>query len=220
MSGWENIYAAGEQLNRHPYSEIVSFVKRRWRGAAPKGATALDVGCGSGVHSALLAAEGANVTAFDASPSAIKHAQKLHGDPRITYQISRFTEFDPQSSRFDMSIDRLASTYATVDVVAAFYQDLRSSLNPDAQIFWQGFDPENTGRELGHYDDDAGLWTGFSSGVFQPDDTITFFTEADLDQIFDGYNVTSKRIISDTNLETGYRHSYWHLELSHSPRQG
>lgn len=215
MAGWENIYAAGEQLNRHPYAEVVSFVKRRWRGGAPAGACALDVGCGAGVHSALLAAEGAKVIAFDGSQSAVAHAKALHSDPKITYQVSSFAAFDAGTSQFDMVVDRLSSTYATVDAVTEFYQNLRASLAPKAQIMWQGFDPDNTGRALGTYDADAGLWTGFSSGVFQSFDTITFFTQSDLDRIFEGYTATSRRIIADLNLDTDYRHSYWHLELTH-----
>lgn len=217
MSGWERIYAAGEQLNRHPYTEVVSFVKRRWRGDAAWERTALDIGCGSGVHAAFLADQGAQVIAFDGSQSAVAHAKELHGNPRISYHVSAFAAFDPGQTRFDMVVDRLSSTYATVDVVATLYQNLRKSLNPGAHLLWQGFDPQNTGKELGRYDDEAGLWTGFSSGVFQPDDTITFFTEDDLSRIFAGYTVTSRRILSDDNLDTGYRHSYWNLELTYAP---
>ena len=217
MSEWERIYAAGEQLNRYPYSEVVSFVKRRWGRDGARGLTALDIGCGSGVHAALLADQGANVVAFDASPSAVAHAGDLHGDPLITYKVSTFADFQAGRTHFDMAVDRLSSTYATVEVVAGFYQNLRKVLNPGAQLLWQGFDPENTGKSLGNYDAKAGLWIDFSSGgVFAPHDTITFFTEDDLALIFEGYTVCSRRIIGDTNLDTGYRHSYWNLELTHA----
>ena len=217
MSGWEDIYAAGEQLNLHPYSEIVSFVKRRWRGGAPAGAKALDVGCGSGVHAAFLANEGAHVVAFDGSPSAIAHAKQLHASPGISYHVAGFSDFDALGARFDLVVDRLSSTYATVDVVTEFYQNLRRSLIPGAQLFWQGFDPENTGRTLGSFDKKAEIWTGFTSGVFQPFDTISFFTQDDLARIFEGYQMTSKRIVSDVNIDTHYRHSYWNLELTFEP---
>lgn len=110
MSTWENIYAAGEQLNRYPYAEVVSFMKRLSRDKSLVGATALDVGCGSGVHSNFLANEGMNVLAFDGSPSAIKHAGALHGHPNIEYQTSNLVDFRPTAHQFSLVVDRLSST--------------------------------------------------------------------------------------------------------------
>ena len=213
MSSWESVYAAGQQLNRYPYAEVVSFVKRYSRQKPLTGLHGLDVGCGSGVHANLLAQEGAEVVAFDGSPSAIKHARSLHGHDQITYEVATLDGFSPAPRKFDLVVDRLSSTYATRDVVAEFYQGLRTHLSDGARVLWQGFDPENSGRALGHFDDTTQTWTGFASGVFAPADTIYFFTEEDLDIVFAGYRFVSKRLISDTNLQTGYRHSYWNLEL-------
>jgi len=213
MSHWENVYAAGQQLNRYPYAEVVSFVKRFAAKRPLSDLAALDVGCGSGVHAHLIAQEGANVFAFDASPSAIEHAQTLHGHDRIRFSVATLGSFTPAVPLFDMVVDRLSSTCAPCAAVTGFYQDLRAVLSPGARLFWQGFDLANSGRELGRYDDEAGLWTGFSSGVFAPTDTISFFSEDDLETVFAGYRFVSKRLISDTDLLTGYRHSYWSLEL-------
>jgi cyclopropane fatty-acyl-phospholipid synthase-like methyltransferase len=214
MSIWENIYAAGEQLNRYPYAEVVSFTKRLVRKTPLIGKTALDIGCGSGVHANFLAEEGMKVVAFDGSHSAIKHAKVLHGHSNIEYQVSNLIDFAPTDRQFSLTIDRLASTYARIDELTNFYQRLKSSLAPDARLLWQGFDMDNTGRTLGTYDDTLRQWTGFSHGVFPKEDRLSFFSEDDLKQVFEGYTVVSKRILSDLDLETGYRHSYWNLELS------
>ncbi len=213
MSQWESVYAAGQQLNRYPYAEVVSFVKRFAGQRAMHGLSALDVGCGSGVHAHLMANEGAEVFAFDGSASAIKHAQTLHSHDHIHYSVATLGDFKPEMQIFDLVVDRLSSTYATCKAVTRFYQSLRGSLAPGARLFWQGFDPDNSGRELGRFDDAAGTWTGFSSGVFAPADTIYFFSEDDLDAVFAGYRYLSKRLITDTDLLSGYRHSYWSLEL-------
>ena len=134
MSTWEDIYAAGEQLNRYPYAEVVSFVKRLVRHKPLAGATALDIGCGSGVHAQFLAQEGAGVVAFDGSPSAIEHAQVLHGHPDIAYRVSHLADFDARGSQFALVLDRLSSTYAPIDVLTDFYQGLKDALAPDARL--------------------------------------------------------------------------------------
>ena len=68
MSNWESVYAAGQQLNRYPYDEVVSFTERYGSRRPLSGLQGLDVGCGSGVHAHFLAQEGMDVTAFDGSP--------------------------------------------------------------------------------------------------------------------------------------------------------
>jgi len=177
---------------------------------------ALDIGCGSGVHANMIAEEGARVVAFDGSPSAIKHASAMHNHDRITYLVASLQSFQPLQHRFDLTVDRLASTYATRDAVRTFYQSLRPHLSGNARLFWQGFDPENSGRSLGQFDSEAQIWTGFESGVFARADTIYFFSEDDLNNVFEGYRFTAKRMIVDTDLQSGYRHSYWSLELAPS----
>ena len=213
MSSWESVYAAGEQLNRYPYAEVVSFVKRAGRVMDVSKACGLDIGCGSGVHAQLMASEGAQVVAFDGSPSAIEHAKALHGDARITYSVATLDRFEPGDQRFCLSVDRLSSTYAPVDVVAGFYARLRASLQPGARLFWQGFDPGNSGRALGRFEPSAGTWTGFSSGVFAEKDTIYFFDEDEVDHVFAGYRFLAKKLVKETDVLTGYCHSYWSLEL-------
>lgn len=213
MSNWEKVYAAGQQLNRYPYPEVVSFVKRLGREREVSELTALDVGCGSGVHAFFLAEEGARVLAFDGSVSAIHHAKKIHPHERIDYSVAALSAFSAGDTRYDIVVDRLSSTCASEGEVADFYQRLRAHLAPGARVFWQGFDYENSGRLLGRFDPDVKAWTDFSSGIFAEKDLITFFREADIEAAFAGYSFRSKRIMSDTDLLTGHRHSYWSLEL-------
>jgi len=213
-STWETIYAQGGQLNRYPYSEAVSYFMRRWSRGVPDGFTALDVGCGSGVHAALFASRGAQVTAFDFSDSAIDAAQKLFPHPAISYQTASFDGFDPGQTKFDFVFDRLATTCSSLDQVERFYQNLRPALASGAHVFWQGFDWDNSGRALGTYDPQKQCWLDFTGGVFEHLGPTVFFQEDDLARIFKGYRVDSKRIQSDRDVISGYCHSFWMLELS------
>ncbi len=213
-STWETIYAQGGQLNRYPYSEAVSYFMRRWSRGVPEGFTVLDVGCGSGVHSAFFASHGARVMAFDFSAAAIEAARRMFPDPAITYQTASFDGFDPGRTQFHFVFDRLATTHSSLDRVERFYQGLRPALAPAAQVFWQGYDWDNSGRALGTFDAEKQCWRDFSGGVFEHLGPTVFFQEDDLERIFQGYRIDSKRIISDRDVVSGYCHSYWMLELS------
>ena len=204
-STWETIYAQGGQLNRYPFSDCVSFFMRRWARGVPNGFHALDVGCGSGVHSKFFASHGSRVSAFDFSPSAIEAAKHHCPDSAISYQTASFDSFDPGEAKFDFVFDRLSTTHSSMDQVARFYQRLRASLAPGAQVFWQGFHWGNSGRNFGVYEPEQQRWNMFSEGVFRNLGPTVFFKESDLERVFEGYQFDSKRILSAMIPTAGIR---------------
>ena len=210
---WEGIYASGQQLNRYPFSEVVSFFFRNRPTTSGERPRALDVGCGSGVHSAFLASHGFNVLAIDFSPSAIDAASAAYPEPSITFQAADFEAFDPGDKKFDLVVDRCATTHSSVPIAEGFYQRLKSSLRPGARLFWQGFAWDNSGRELGS-DNGDGSWSDFSGGVFAPLGRTAFFREDDVRQVFAGYRIAALRHLSDRNITTNYNHTSWIVEGS------
>ena len=213
-STWEDIYAQGGQLNRYPYSDCVTFFMRRWARGVPDNFTALDVGCGSGIHADFFASNGAGVTAFDFSQSAVTAARSLFPNPAITYQTASFDSFDAGATQFDFVFDRLSTTCSSMDQVERFYQSLRPALATGAQLFWQGFHWDNSGRAFGTYDAEHQRWDNFTAGVFEHLGPTVFFKDADLARVFEGYRIDKKRILSDHDTDTNYTHSYWMLELT------
>ncbi len=207
-SGWDTIYARGEQLNRYPFAEVVSFF---FRNRPKAGSDALDVGCGSGVHSAFLAGQGLKVLGIDASKAAIKSARASYRQPDIQFLQTAFDDFDPGDRMFGLVVDRCSTTHSTIAITQDFYRRLRRWLNPDARLFWQGFAWDNSGRELGAETGD-GSWSNFSGGVFEPLGRTAFFAEKDVRRVFDGYRIKSLRHLSDRNVETGYDHTSWIVE--------
>ena len=206
---WDNIYAGGRQLNRFPFSEIVSFFFRNR--AEFSGNRALDVGCGSGVHCDFLAKQGFNVLGIDFSPAAIEAARAAYPGENITFQVADFGSFEAAQPGFDLVVDRCATTHSTVPVTVSFYQRLRSALNPGARLFWQGFAWDNSGRDLGR-DAGDGSWSNFSGGVFAELGRTAFYKESDLADIFLGYQVRTVRHLSDRDVKTGYDHTSWIVE--------
>ena len=210
---WEAIYASGQQLNRHPFSEVVSFFYRNRPALNDRAPSALDVGCGSGVHSDFLACQGYRVVAIDFSASAIDAARQAYPSDAITFRIADFATFDPGDQTFDLVIDRCATTHSSVPTAIGFYQRLRSRLNPGARLFWQGFAWDNSGRLLGQ-DMGDGSWSEFTDGVFRSLGRTAFFTEKDVAEMFAGYRILAFRHISNMDVWTENKHTSWIVEAT------
>ena len=208
---WNTIYSRGEQLNRYPFAEVVSFVFRNRPSSQAEDLFALDVGCGSGVHSAFLADQGYKVLGIDSSEAAISAAKVAYRRDEIQFAQVGFGDFDAGDWKFDLVVDRCSTTHSSISTTERFFERLQSWLNPGARVFWQGFAWDNSGRELGSESDD-GSWTDFSSGVFAPLGRTAFFKENDVRRIFDKYQLRSLRHLSDCNVDTKYDHTSWIVE--------
>lgn len=70
---------------------------RRWLGEQfPGGARALDVGCGSGRLTAVLADRYAQTFAVDPSPDQIVLAKQTRPDPQVTYEVRGLFDVAPE----------------------------------------------------------------------------------------------------------------------------
>lgn len=59
-----------------------------------EGETLIDLGCGSGVFSAAMAAQGATVVGLDANESAVRFAQHTFGRTNLTFRKNAFSSLD------------------------------------------------------------------------------------------------------------------------------
>ena len=207
---WEQIYSSGQQLNRYPYTEVVSFFFGA--GLHRSGGHALDVGCGSGMHCLMLAENGFTVTGFDGSHAVIEQAQKIHGHDNISYRQSFFEDFDPGDERYDLVVDRLSSSQTSPVVVKDLYSRLRSQMNDNSYVFWQGFDWDNSGRSFGEQQDD-GSFDNFTGGVFEQYGKTGFYKQEDLAGTFPDYKIEDLALVSRDDKGASYRHSYWEVVL-------
>ena len=124
---WQEIYAAGEQLNRYPYDFIVSaFYRYRPRtGERPR---VLDLGCGAGNHALFCAENGAEVVAADFSTSALEVVAQRARDSGLADSVHclqiDFEDLSLQDSGFDLVIDRLAVSHVSARHARIIYDDV------------------------------------------------------------------------------------------------
>lgn len=76
----------------------------RYRFALPfvAGKRVLDVGCGEGYGSALLAEHAARVVGVDYSPAAIRHASSAYRSEKLTFRVADATELQEDLGLFDV----------------------------------------------------------------------------------------------------------------------
>ncbi|MCC8243138.1 class I SAM-dependent methyltransferase [Saccharothrix luteola] len=86
------------------YAEITDLLYRPWlTGVVGDGARALDLGCGSGRYSGLLADRYAEVLAVDGAAREIALAEADNARPNITYQARDLFDVTPdRDGRFDL----------------------------------------------------------------------------------------------------------------------
>ncbi len=112
---WEDIYRAGQQLNRYPFNDVVTFMHRYHDRTKPREhIRVLEIGCGAGNNLWFAAREGFDVYGIDGSASAIDYARNrfsgegLKGD----FRVGDFCELPYEDDCFDIVIDRGALTLA------------------------------------------------------------------------------------------------------------
>jgi cyclopropane fatty-acyl-phospholipid synthase-like methyltransferase len=212
VKNWEKIYSKGSQLNEFPFTEVVTFLNRNLPRSL-HGATGLDIGCGSGVHSALMAKYGLNVTGFDPSESAVLFARKKWSDDKIIFKIDSIEKFQSQS-KFDIVIDRLSTSHTNKLRVKSFYKKLPKYLKDHGKIFWQGFSACHSDMRYGKYDYKNDSWSDFKHGMFRGLGTVAFFDESEVDEIFKDYRILNKfKKITEDKISK-MRNSIWQLELT------
>lgn len=126
---WEK--RSGDFLE-HKRAELHSPMAERWlceiRGRIPKGKklSILDVGCGAGFFSVLLAQEGHQVTGVDLTPDMIENAKKLAREENADcrFMVMDAENLDFSSDSFDLIVSRNL-TWTLPDVRRAYKEWIR-----------------------------------------------------------------------------------------------
>lgn len=126
---------------RHPRPSAVSISKDVLfaRMGSLEGKRVLDYGCGHGENSVLLAACGAEVTAFDFSPQSIlmaKHRAELHGvADRIRFEVCAAGQLTHAPASFDIVVG-FGILHHLHWILPEIYDEVRRVLKPDGLAYF------------------------------------------------------------------------------------
>jgi SAM-dependent methyltransferase len=125
----------GERFTPGAKGEIWIEHWHRYHFAARWGAgkNVVDVACGEGYGSALLARTAAHVTGVDISPDAIQHAKRVYGElGNVEFACASCTQLPLADASVDMAV-----SFETIEHIAeqaAFLNELARVLKPDGVL--------------------------------------------------------------------------------------
>ncbi len=182
---WERIYGSGQQLNRYPYSSVVTFLFRHHpRKKKPAQTRVLEVGCGAGNNLSLVAQEGFDATGIDASELAISHARKWFAEKglRADLRVADFAALPFEGASFDLVIERAAFSQAPKPVVQKAVHEVTRVLVPGGVLHSEIYSDRATAR--GPEIDGGMILTeeGPYAGVGQ----MAFYSRSEIEALFAG----------------------------------
>lgn len=188
---WNEIYRSGQQLNRYPFSSVVTFLFRhRPRDKERAETRVLEVGCGAGNNLWFAAREGFAVTGIDASKHAIEHAKKWFAEEGLhaRLQVADFTELPFEDSSFDIVIERAGFSQAPKPLVRLAVAEVARVLVPGGALHSEIYSDRATARgekmDGGMIRSEKGPYAGVGQ--------IAFYSRNEIEALFDGQLIIEK----------------------------
>jgi SAM-dependent methyltransferase len=144
---WEEIYSEGRQLNRYPYSNVVSFLYRyRRRDGQPS--SVVEVGFGGGNNLWFAAREGFQVSGVEGSPSAVRFAKERFAAEGLGGDLRQgdFTQLPFPAETFDLAIDRAALSQTGRTSCAQAVAEIYRVLKPGGTFYSELYSDRGTSR--------------------------------------------------------------------------
>lgn len=120
---------------KYPHEKVIQFCFRNFpRRSDRENRTALDLGCGAGVHTVFLADEGFAVTGVDVSPEGVRGTQERLAQRglKADVRVQGLEELDLPENAFDTVICISVLEAAGPSAAAAGLRKLPASLRPGA----------------------------------------------------------------------------------------
>lgn len=180
---WDAIYAAGQQMNRWPWSDLVSAVKRYFPDL--KGKRVLELGCGISMPNLdFFAKEGANWLGIDG-------ALQMNGNQAGYLTAWRRWDFTASlpDGPFDMICDRAAVCHNDYESIKRCIDLAYAALNPGG--YYIGIDWFSSRHNASKMGAPVDPWTrtGIPSGQFKGVGKVFFATQARLEEIFKQFEI-------------------------------
>lgn len=132
---WEKIYRNRRQLNKYPFTDVVSFFFKNFKNR--NNLNILEVGCGTGNNLEFLAKLNHNIYGIDASSTAIKYAKKYFQKFKNNsdFKIGSFTNLPYKKNFFDLIINRAAITNVEFNKAVLAFKQCKKVLKKNGMIY-------------------------------------------------------------------------------------
>lgn len=184
----ENVYSHRKAVNQYPYSDVVSQTMRLFAKRLQAGETlsALDVGCGTGNHTAFLALSGFNAFGIEGSASGVEIARKFIEDRKLSadIRVGDFVKLPYDANSFDFVVDRQSITCNSIGDIRKITAEIHRVLKPEGYFlsFINSIQHGSYKHKLGREIEERTL-TDFSSGPFVGVGKIHFFTRDEVEKV-------------------------------------
>ncbi|XVV09091.1 class I SAM-dependent DNA methyltransferase [Actinoplanes sp. CA-131856] len=111
------------------------------------GASVLDLGCGTGTLTRLLAAGGRTAVGIDPDPEMLRVARSQPGADRVDWRLGHSDEADPESADFAVRSGHVAQVFLDGEAWARALRDLRRALVPQGALAFESRNPAARGWE-------------------------------------------------------------------------
>lgn len=181
----ENVYRKGKQLNRYPFSDVVSYVMRLFgeRLKANETLRALEVGFGGGNNIIFLAREGFIAYGIEGSHSAHEHALKQVKENGLEAEliVGDFTKLPYLDEFFDLVIDREAVYCNVPPNIQKTIKEVYRVLKRGGRFLTFMYSLEHGSRLLDRgILVDTNTYDKFEQGCFAGTGVVHFFSEEEI----------------------------------------
>lgn len=194
---WEElVYRKGRQINRWPYTAVVSGVMRLLGNGLARGSSVLELGCGTGNNLRFLADEGFRAFGIDNSETAIEIARRqLAGwNLEADLRCGSFTQLPFEDETFNLVIDRAALVHNEYPRLLDAIQEAHRVMKPGAFLLSFGLNGlEHRDRRYGKQVA-THTWGTFSSGKFKDAGVTCFFEPEEIEELFSPFSTVDWKI--------------------------
>ena len=211
---WDKIYDEGGQLNRYPFSSVVTYLYRHApREKARKDIRILEIGCGAGNNLWFAAREGFDITGLDGSTAALDYARNRFAQDQLSgeFVVGDFTALPFDDGSFDIVLERGAISMAPRSAARKAIEEASRVLRHGGQFYGEIYSDRSTTR--GQKGPDGVLLE--TEGPYGGNGQMAFYGRAGIENLFEGlFDISSLLHVESMDFSTSPREVYAHWAVA------
>ncbi len=125
-------YQRGDEADARWFAEV-ALLEEALAGFAPEGSV-LELACGTGLWTSMLAATASSVTSIDASPEVLELARAKVGAPNVSFIEADLFSWEPER-RYDVCFFSFWLSHVPRELFGSFMDKVARALEPGGRVF-------------------------------------------------------------------------------------